>query len=177
MLNFYNFSFLQSLWWICFLFGKNRHKILKCFRKETRNFKQATLSFNRSYLSPALPNESVFLYNSTVVQEKLTTSIFKDGENHLKMLHFFPNFYFIYSCMCIKCILVINWTFSALNFTFMKFSNGSWNIIFYTLSKLVVSQFQIFLLPKSAWWQNEVWPCTGCWWSQVSFCNTIILSI
>ena len=42
-------QFLQSLWWILFLFGMNRYKILKCFRKEKRNFRRAVLSGNSSH--------------------------------------------------------------------------------------------------------------------------------
>ena len=38
MLNFYNVSFT------------NRHKILKCFRKEKRDFRRAVLSGDMSYL-------------------------------------------------------------------------------------------------------------------------------
>ena len=52
-LNFY-VKFLQcqlwqSLWWIWFMFGMNRHMILKCFRKEKRNLRRAVLSCDRFY--------------------------------------------------------------------------------------------------------------------------------
>ena len=46
---FYNVSFWQSFWWIWFMFGINEHKILKCFRKEKHDFRQAVLFGYRSY--------------------------------------------------------------------------------------------------------------------------------
>ena len=42
-------QFLQSLWLSWIVFGMNEYKILKCFRKEKRDFRRAALSDDRSY--------------------------------------------------------------------------------------------------------------------------------
>ena len=57
------------------MFGMNRYKILKCFRKEMPDFRQAVLSGNRSYciilLNKNCAPTEIFLLLFKIVNKKI----------------------------------------------------------------------------------------------------------